>query len=304
MILITGASGSTGSYLLETLLAESELPVIAWVRHRERLRQPPHPRLQVWDGGLEALDVYTRELRHVTHLIHVATCWGGPDTFKINLRQSWQLLKRLDPEVCRHIHLFSTASLLGAQQVFAPQALKWGTDYIRSKAALHSRLATHPLQIPVSVYYPTVVLGGDSQHPYTAAAAGLNDLPRWLNILRWLSADGRFHLIHARDIARILSYRLRHDLAPARIVLGNPALDINELISRLLKLYQLSPAPAQLSLSRVLPPLTAALRPWMSDWDRYSLRMRHLRYDTVNAASYGLPEDLISPEAMLRALSE
>lgn len=308
MILITGASGSTGSYLLESLLAETRMPIIAWVRQPERLKIRYHPRLQIWTGGLEALETYQPALNQVSHLIHTATCWGGPETFQINVKQSWQLIKNLNPHTCRQIHLFSTASLLGPDQTFIPQSLQWGTDYIRSKATLHQRLiaAQHQgqLQIPISLYYPTVVLGGDPQHPYTAAAAGLKDLPRWLQYLRWLSADGRFHLIHARDIARIITYRLIHHLPAESIVLGNPAIEINELIQRLLNLYQIPAAPFRIPLKPALPALTTALHPLMSNWDRYSLRARHLSYNSIHAATYQLPTDLMTPEAMVKAVTQ
>lgn len=308
MILITGASGSTGSYLLESLLAETRMPIIAWVRQPERLKIRSHPRLHIWTGGLEAFETYRPALNQVSHLIHTATCWGGLETFQINVKQSWRLIQSLDPQICRQIHLFSTASLLGPDQRFIPQSLQWGTDYIRSKATLHQRLvsAQHQgqLQIPVSIYYPTVVLGGDHQHPYTAAAAGLNDLPRWLKYIRWLNADGRFHLIHARDIARIVTYRLIHNLPAESIVLGNPAIEINELIQRLLKLHQIPAAPFRLPLKPALPALTAAIYPLMSNWDRYSLRARHLSYNSIHAASYQLPTDLATPEAMIKAVTQ
>lgn len=297
MILLLGASGCTGSYLLETLLSRTDAEIIAWVRDPRKLRQPAHSRLQVWSGGLERLETYRPRLGQVTTLIHAATAWGGPETFTINDRQSWRLLQALDPAVCRQVHLFSTASLLDHQHRIWPQAHSLGTDYIRSKASLHQRLSQSAL--PISVYYPTVILGGDAEHPYTAVSAALPSLPRWLPWVRWLRAQGWLHVIHARDIARIVVHRQQQNAPPARLVLGNPAISVNQLIATLTALAGLPPPPHRLSLEPFLPLLVELLQKQMSPWDRFSLYHRDIVYSSVNAASYGLPEDLISLAAMV-----
>lgn len=299
MILLTGASGCTGSYLLEALLASGEEPVVAWVRDPARLRVS-HPRLRIWSGGLEALPQRRAELARVRVLIHAATAWGGPETFEVNTRLAWGMLQALDPAVCLHAHIFSTASLLDARQRFIPASLRLGSDYIRSKATLHQRLDS--LRIPLSVYYPTVILGGDARHPYTAASADLPTFGNWLRALRWLTATGRLHLIHARDIAAILSARIQAEAAPARLVLGNPAIRVHDLIARLLPLYGIPPAPLRLPLDPLLPILLPLLHTRMSDWDRYSLAHRDTAYQAVKAADYGLPDDLESLEAMVISL--
>ncbi|HEY9843287.1 MAG TPA: NAD(P)-dependent oxidoreductase [Candidatus Obscuribacterales bacterium] len=303
MILLTGATGCTGSYLLETLLAETGQDVIAWVRDPARLQIRSHPRLRIWDGGLEALDAYRSELSQVSALIHAATVWGGPETFAINLRQTRRLIQALEPAVCRQLHLFSTASLLDSSGRPWPQALRLGTDYIRSKATLHDWLASSPQQITPSLYYPTVILGGDNSHPYSSVGAALPRLPIWLPWARWLRAGGRLHLIHARDIARIVVHRLEHRLPPAQLVLGNPALSIDDLITQLVQIYGQQPVPLQLPLEPLLPALVQILKPWMSPWDRFSLQQRETMYQVVNAASYGLPEDLLSLEAMVKEVN-
>lgn len=297
MILLLGASGCTGSYLLDELLDQTDETVIAWVRHRERLRRPADARLRIWDGGLEALDRYRSELAGVTALIHTATAWGGPQTFDVNYRRSWDLLQTLAAAGCREMHLLSTASLLDGTHRPWRQAHQLGTDYIRSKAALHQRLIQ--ARLPVSVYYPTVILGGDADHPATAVSAALPDLTRWLPWLRWLRAQGWVHLIHARDIARIVVWRLRRQLPPEQLVLGNPALSVREVLETLNRVYGQAPAPLRLPLEPLLPLLLPLLQAQMSPWDRFSLFQRHLHYASVHAAAYGLPTDLMALAAML-----
>lgn len=297
MILLLGASGCTGSYLLETLLSQTDAKIIAWVRDPRKLRQSAHSRLQIWPGGLEQLEAYRSQLGKVSTLIHAATAWGGPETFAINDRQSWRLLQALDPAVCRQVHLFSTASLLDQRHRFWPQAHRLGTDYIRSKAALHQRLSQSVL--PISVYYPTVILGGDAGHPYTAVSAALPNLPRWLPWARWLRAQGWLHLIHARDIARIVVHRLQQNSPPERLVLGNPAISVNQLIATLTALEGLPRPRHQLPLEPLLPLLVELLQTQMSPWDRFSLYHRDIVYNSVHAATYGLPADLTSLAAMV-----
>ncbi|PKL77329.1 MAG: hypothetical protein CVV27_05870, partial [Candidatus Melainabacteria bacterium HGW-Melainabacteria-1] len=286
-------------YLLEALLQGTDQTIIAWVRDPNRLRRSAHPRLIIWQGGLQAIEQYASDLGQVRILVHTATAWGGPDTFKVNLRLSHRLLQALDPTICRQIHLFSTASLLDSEHRFLPQTHSLGTDYIRSKAAFHQTLDHSP--VPPSVYYPTVILGGDAKHPATAVSAALPGLRPWLPLLHCLRAKGRLHLIHAQDIARILVHRIINGLPPERLVLGNPALEVNQVIDTLCAVNGLPPTKLQLPLDPALTALSALLQPWMSDWDRFSLRQRHTAYQSIHAASYGLPTDLSSLEAILGA---
>jgi hypothetical protein len=126
----------------------------------------------------------------------------------------------------------------------------------------------------------------------------LPQLPRWLQVVRWLRAEGRLHLIHARDIARIIVHRIIKGLPPDRLVLGNPAISVNQLIAALTRVYGLDQPTLTLPLDAGLPVLLPLLQPWMSSWDRFSLRQRQTVYQTVHAGSYGLPQDLITLEKM------
>lgn len=306
MLLVTGATGCVGSYLTASLLQHSEERIALWVRDASRLPTiwRHHPRIEIWEGGLEALPHWRARLTEVSSLMHPATAWGGPDTFAVNLRAQQALIQALDPAQCRHLHLFSTASLLDANEHMWPDALLRGTDYIRSKAAFRSWLTAHPPAIPTSLYSPTVILGGGGLHRPTPVSAALPSLGRYLPLLRPLQTDGFVHLIHARDIARIVVHRHQHALPAAQLVLGNPALELPELTRLLFEIYGASRpyhSRGKLPLKRLLPTLVPVLTPWMSDWDRFSLRQRQLRYaHAVSARDYGLPEELVNNEALLR----
>jgi len=304
-ILLTGATGCVGSYLLKALVQKPASEIITWVREPQKLPAWAHrePRIEIWSGGLAAVSCYTQQLAQIDCLIHVATAWGGPETFAVNLRQSRHMMQALNPRRCQHIHYFSTASLLNEQHQLWRQSHFLGSDYIRSKAALHHWLSHQPPAIPVSIYYPGVILGGQSgtEHPLTPVSAFLPQLPAYLAWLRFLHVQGCLHLIHAQDIAQLICHRVQAQLPPAKLVLGNPALSLEELMQTLLQHYGLPPAPVRLPLEALLPLLVPVLRPWMSDWDRFSLRLRHLRYQHTNAATYGLRSEFENLSQILAA---
>lgn len=277
---------------------------MAWVRQRERLPSTwsQHPRLEIWTGGLEALERYRTDLTTIDALIHPVTSWGGPDCFQVNCRLTQVLFQALAPARCRQIHYFSTASLLNAQAQIWPQVWTQGSDYIRSKACQHHWLQQRFTEIPVSLYFPTLILGGDAQHPLTPLSTFLPRLPAYLKWARYLKAEGSFHFIHARDIARIVVYRLQSHLPPAELVLGNAPVTVNELMRELLDCFGLAPSPWQVELASLLDLLVPLLSSQMTPWDRFSLQQRNTTYAYTNAATYGLHSEGESFSALLKQL--
>lgn len=303
-ILLTGASGCTGSYLLEKLLENKAFEVIAWVREARRLPKvwQDHPRLTVWEGGLEKLAKYREALKTVHILIHPVTIWGGEDSFKVNLYLTQALFNALDPEQCTHIHYFSTASIVDSELNVWDQAWTRGTDYIRSKACMHDWLQRAFQRIPVSIYFPSVILGGDHVHPKTPLTAFLPSLPAYLKWLRFVEAQGHFHFIHAQDVAQILFHRIQHQLQPESLVLGNEPLSVNGLMAELLAFYEYQEPKFRLPLERFLELLLPLLADQMTPWDRFSLHVRNTVYKHTNAATYGLHSELNTFSKVLRKL--
>jgi len=303
-ILLTGASGCTGSYLLETLLEREDVSLIAWVRQAERLPEilRGHPRLTVWTGGLEAIEEYRDALRSVQILIHPVTIWGGSDSFKVNVQLTKTLFKALDPLGCHQIHYFSTASIIGSDFNVWDQVWTQGTDYIRSKACMHYWLSHHYTQIPVSIYFPSLILGGDKDHPKTPLTDFLPSLPTYLKWVRFIKAQGCFHFIHAQDIARIIDHRIHHHLPAESLVLGNDSISVNELMLELLNFYQIRQPEKKFSLEKGLDLLLPFLAQKMTPWDRFSLKIRNTVYKHTNAASYGLHSELDTFSKVLKKL--
>jgi len=303
-VLLTGASGCTGSYILESLLSSSEFEVIAWVRQKDRLLKHvlDQPNITIWEGGLEALDTYRKALKEIDVLIHPVTSWGGNDCFQVNLELTRALFLAMDPDQCQHIHYFSTASIIDTDFQVWNQVWTQGTDYIRSKATLHHWLQHSFSQIPVSIYFPSLILGGDHEHPKTPLSAFLPSLPDYLKWVRYLKARGSFHFIHAQDIAKILTYRIEHGLPAESLVLGNEALTVNGLMSELLTYYGLPQARFQLPLEKSFDYLLPLLARQMTSWDRFSLHIRETVYKHTNAATYGLHSDLDTFSKVLKKL--
>jgi nucleoside-diphosphate-sugar epimerase len=110
-----------------------------------------------------------------------------------------------------------------------------GTDYIRSKYDCLGRLSKLAIAPKITTLFPTLVLGGDSNKPYSHISSGIGDVVKWVDVIRWFKADGSFHFIHGRDIAQVVRYLIDHppnpELAPEvdgissnQLVLGNQLL--------------------------------------------------------------------------------
>jgi len=136
------------------------------------------------------------------------------------------------------------------------------------------------------------VLGGDQNKPSSHISAGLPEVAKWVNLARWLKADGSFHFIHARDIATTVDYLIHHpspDPTPQELVLGSPKITANQLIENLCKYFQKRiyfRIPLSITLANFLIIL---FRIEMAQWDRFCLQYRHFSHEKpVNPATFSL----------------
>jgi nucleoside-diphosphate-sugar epimerase len=288
-IFLTGATGCVGSYILKELLTHTTALIYVFVRDPTKLphvmRQ--HERVRILVGTLETIEYFRYELSQSHVLIHAAVVWGGESTFVANVTAVSKIIACLDPARCRRIFYFSTASLLGADAVFTPRSFFAGTDYIRSKAAGCEVLQQSVLREKIYFLYPTVVIGGSKEYPWSAAGQGLVYLFDWVRWLRFLKIDGYLHWIHAQDIARLVVYWLEVTPPEQHLVLGNPAVSVNQLLSVFAD-YAGFHTKSLFSLRPHLFWLTRLLYFQMSDWDRYSLQHRFLTYSCWNPRTAGL----------------
>jgi len=295
-ILVTGASGCIGHYISESLIQNTEHELYLLVRNPDKLGIDYEAR-----PGVTILHYDLREVERIGDLLKTmdvavlaATAWGGSqEVFDVNVIKTIRLLNLLDPAVCKQVIYFSTASVLDRSNEPLKEASQLGTDYIRSKYDCLQRLSKLAIAPRITTLFPTLVLGGDTNKPYSHLSSGLPGVAKWIDMIRFFKADGSFHFIHARDIATVVQYLIDHPPTPGeprQLVLGQEALTANQAVEEVCayldkKIY--FRVPLTLSLADLLIVL---FRIQMAPWDRFCLRYRNFTYqDPVNPTTFGLP---------------
>jgi nucleoside-diphosphate-sugar epimerase len=298
-ILITGASGCVGQHIADLLYRETDAELLLLLRDPARLTAVPadDPRITLLVGDLRELEPHAAALASATRVIHTATAWGDPErAMAVNVVAVKRLLELLDPRRLEQVIYFSTASVLDRRLQLLPEALSEGTEYIQTKALCLQQLEAHPLAERIVAVFPTLVFGGrvDGRGPFPTSylTAGLLQACPWLWLARWLRVDASFHFIHAADIARVCAHLATnpHRANPEpgqgplrRLVLGQPAVGVNDTVRRLCRWRGLG-----------YPPFGLEIRPWLVEglirllrlevtrWDRFSIRLRHFVHEPIS----------------------
>jgi len=303
-IFLTGASGCIGHYITEALITETEHELYLLVRNPDKLGFDYEARsgITIFQGDLREISQFANLLKTIDVAILAATAWGGAaEVFDINVIKTIRLMELLNPRVCQQVIYFSTSSILDRNNQLLREAGQLGTDYIRSKYDCLRRLSKLAIAPKITTLFPTLVLGGDENKPYSHLSSGIADITKWANVIRWFKADGSFHFIHAQDIAQVVRYLVDHPYPMEstekteeepikRLVLGNPALTVNQAVEEGCaylgeKIYFRLPLYSWLGNI-----LIVLLRIQMSAWDRFCLNYRHFTYQNlVNPGTLGLP---------------
>jgi nucleoside-diphosphate-sugar epimerase len=297
-VFITGSSGCIGHYLVEELMRSTDWDLYLLVRNPQKLQfdYSASKRIYILQGDMQQIDRH-RELlsEEINIAILAATAWGGAaESYDVNVNKTLQLINYLNPDLCERVIYFSTASILDRNNQLLPEALSLGTDYIRTKYQCFEKLSSLVFANQITAVFPTLVVGGDREKPYSHISGGLPDVTKWIKLIRWFRADGSFHFIHARDIAIVVSYLLengqvnRDDLQIQKVVLGNPALTVDRAIQEIchylkIKIYW------QIPLSIVLANFfIKTFRIQMDEWSWFSLQYRHFTYQNpISPANIG-----------------
>ena len=307
-IFITGATGCIGQYVVEALLRETEYELVLAVRDPERVPRPQreHPRVQLVVGDLRDTDRWNQAARDADSAVLIATSWtAGDESDAVNVDATAALLTHFDPSRCRRIIYFSTASILDADGKMLAEAEMLGTPYIRSKMRMRRLLDARADLPPLVILYPTLVLGGDATHVPSHLSRILTEAVRHRQYLRWFGGEGSFHVIHAADIAQIVSALLSEPAITSgtrEFILGNARTTLDEAIDTLL-VHSGSTRVARISLSPwVTSALIALFRIRLAPWDRYCLRRRHFSYKrVVGAEAFGRKPAFPTLDAALNA---
>ena len=148
IILITGASGCVGQYIANWLIENSSSKLFLWVRDPKKITSInlKNPRVKVLVGDLRQPNKFKEEISKVNRVIHTATAWGDPKRAQeVNIIAVKDLLNLLNPSNIKQIIYFSTASVLDRNLKLLPEAFKYGTEYIQTKAQCFKELETHSL---------------------------------------------------------------------------------------------------------------------------------------------------------------
>lgn len=293
-IFVTGASGCVGHYIVDALIHQTDYELFLLIRDPKKLKfnYNARPGITLIEGDLREIEKVGRLLKTVNGAVLAATAWGGKETYETNVTKTIRVMNLLDPLICEQVLYFSTASILDRHNQPLQAAGEIGTDYIKSKYYCHQELSQLAIAPQITTLFPTLVFGGNEQKPYSHLSAGIQDVIKWMNLIRFFKADGSFHFIHAQDIAKVVLHLIKHPPEPAQprqLILGNPGLTVNQAIEAVCA-YLHKPIyfriPLSLQLANVLIPL---FRIQMADWDRFCLTYRHFTYqNSVNPVNFGL----------------
>jgi nucleoside-diphosphate-sugar epimerase len=294
-IFITGASGCIGHYLAEALIQQTEHELFFLVRNPDKLQfnYKARPGITIVSGDLREIEQFSDLLKTVDIAILAATSWGGiTESVEINVVKTLRLMELLDPELCEQVIYFSTASILDRNNHLLKEAGELGTYYISTKHDCYSKLSDVVIAPKITTVFPTLVLGGDQNKPYSHLSGGLPDVIKWMDLIRWFQADGSFHFIHAQDIAQVVTYLVDSplpDSSPKQLVLGNQRTTVNEAIAEICaylnkKIYVR--IPLYIWLANIF---IKVFRLRMAAWDKFCLNYRHFTYtNPVTPATFGL----------------
>ncbi|WP_341529225.1 NAD(P)-dependent oxidoreductase [Nostoc sp. UHCC 0302] len=294
-ILVTGASGCVGHYLSEALIKETNHELYLLVRNPSKLQvdTQARPGITVLQGDMQKISDFADLLKIIDTAVLTATAWGGEETFEINVVKTIELLKLLDPNRCEQVIYFSTASVLNRHNQPLKEAGELGIDYIRSKYKCLEVMSELAIAPKITKVFPTLVLGGDVNKPYSHVSSGISEVTKYINLIRFFKADGSFHFIHARDIATVVRYLIDHppkEDEPRQLVLGQAQLTADQAIQQVCtylgkKIY--FRIPLSLTLANFI---IAVFRIQMDAWSRFCMDYRHFTYENaINPASFDQP---------------
>jgi nucleoside-diphosphate-sugar epimerase len=296
-ILVTGASGCVGHYVSETLIQNTDHELFLMVRNPQKLQVNVNERsgVHVVTADMQEIESQAALLKTIDVAVLTAAGWGGRAAIDINYTKTHALLDLLDPDRIQQVIYFSTESILDRQNNLLPEAGKIGTDYITSKYRCFAELDRHQIYPKITTFFPTLVMGGDEKKPYSHLSAGLPDVVKYVGLIPWVTADGSFHFIHAKDIAEVVRYAIAHpeiaDTFDRKLVLGTKLVTADAAITEIANYF------GKKSLFRI--PLSASLANFlikvfkiqMAEWDYFCLNYRHFNHDRpVSPSLFGLPD--------------
>jgi nucleoside-diphosphate-sugar epimerase len=298
-VFITGASGCVGHYVVDQLVRDHQLFLL--VRNPAKLRFDPagYKNITIVPGDMDSIPDQASILSQMDYCVHIATAWGGQGTERINVDRVHQMFNLLDPDRLRRVIYFSTASILGHDNQAIPEVELYGTDYIKTKYRCYTLLKNCRCFDRIVTVFPTLVFGGDAAHPFSNLSLSLPRLRRFSRLLGRLNINVRFHFIHAQDIAKMTRVLLQLPQARPDYIFGNPPLLFGEFTKRIARFFG-HKVNWQITLTpEFIYKLIAIFGNEVTAWDRFSIQHQNFCFNAVNCASFDLPSNYGTVEAIL-----
>lgn len=239
VVLVTGATGFVGSYVVPALLARGH-EVRVLVRDRDRAaatlsRRGVDPAsVDVVVGDVLDRTSIDRAVKGCDAVVHAAaaigvTAAGGPSTFEQNVDGTSAVVDAALSAGCDPVvHVSTIAVFIPPDGPIITTASSLATprnEYGRSKTAAE-RLARERQDAgdPVAIVYPGGVIGPD-QPRLDAMMEGIAAARR----TGWPATPGGLCLVDVRDLAEVLAAAVQPGLGPRQLMVGGSFLTYAEL---------------------------------------------------------------------------
>ena len=283
-LLITGANGCVGQYLIDWFLNNSNFSIFLMVRNSNKLSDEikRNKRIKLLICDIRESKKFHNEIKNINYLVHTATAWGDPKrAYEVNVKAFEDLTLMLNKDCIERIIYFSTASILDKNTKLMREAIVYGTEYIQTKYICYENLKKSEFSEITDVVFPTLVFGGTledkSDFPVSYLTSGLIEAKKWLWIARFFKLDSKFHFIHAKDIAQICGYLISETYSGKsrgfkKFVLGQKFITIDQALVTLLKENQLK-RYFSIRLSKGIIKIILKVLPIQTtNWDSFSIK--------------------------------
>ena len=283
-ILITGANGCVGQYLIDWFLKNSNFSIFLMVRDPNKLSDEikTNKRIKLLICDIRESKKFHYEIKNINYLVHTATAWGDPKrAFEVNVKAFEDLMVLLSRDRIERIIYFSTASILDKNTELMREAMIYGTEYIQTKYLCYENLKRSEFAEITDVVFPTLVFGGTlddkSYFPVSYLTSGLKEAKKWLWIARFFKLDSKFHFIHAKDIAQICGYLINETFTGKsrgfkKFVLGQKFITIDDALVTLLKKNKLKRYFSMRLSKGIIKIILKILPIQTTNWDSFSIK--------------------------------
>lgn len=303
-IFITGATGCIGRYVVEQLLNNEKYHLFLLIRGGEKKADTQvlnANNVSILSGGFCDIDKYKQELQQSDYVINIATSWGG---HVANADNVVNMLSLVDPKRLKKFIQFETASILGRGNVLLEEAKTEGTGYVKCKYDIYHITKNHKLSDKIIRVYPTVVIGGAKDRPYSHISKGLINLKKHLNLLKHFYIDFGFHYMHTEDIAKCVIHIMENIDNEHDLVLGNDYITLKDFLKQAVLFYD------KKAIFRIKIPswfifgVITIFRIKVSPWDRFCFEYKWFKYKVVNCKTYGIRTNKYTVEDIFVDLEE